>query len=92
MKAGWPIDEEPGVDFGSPTIGPDGSAYVEACAGTKAGCVVHRFDHTGREVSGWPAAMPNEFACSAQAAACRTRWTSDPTAPCSCPTGGKAGA
>ena len=38
VKPGWPIDEEPGADFGSPAVGPDGSVHVEECAGAKVGC------------------------------------------------------
>jgi outer membrane protein assembly factor BamB len=65
VKPGWPIEEEPGIDFGSPAVGQDGSVYVEACAGAKVGCVVHRFDESGRERTGWPVAIPIGFACSA---------------------------
>ena len=63
-KPGWPIEEGPGADFGSPAVGRDGSAYVEECAGPRIGCVLHKFDHTGRDVSGWPVGIPTAFACS----------------------------
>ena len=79
MKPGWPIDEEPGADFGSPAVGQDGSVHVEECAGAKVGCRLRGFDESGRERSGWPVAIPTTSPAQAKAAASRrpghrTRW------------------
>lgn len=65
VKPGWPIEEPPGSDFGLPAVGPDGSVYFEECAGPTVGCVLHRLDLTGRDLSGWPIEVPSDFACSA---------------------------
>jgi len=64
MMPGWPIEEGPAVDFGAPAVGPDGSVYLEACAGPVVGCVLHRLDRNGRDRTGWPIAIPSDFACS----------------------------
>jgi hypothetical protein len=53
-KPGWPIEAPPGSHFGSLAVSPDGSIYVEACGDPTTGCVIHRLDPTGRDVSGWP--------------------------------------
>jgi len=64
LMPGWPLEEPPGSDFGSPAAGPDGSAYLEECAGATVGCVVHRLDASGRDRSGWPVELTTAFACS----------------------------
>jgi len=64
LMPGWPVKERPGSDFGSPAVGPDGSVYVEECAGATVGCVLHRLDAAGRNRSGWPIELPSDFACS----------------------------
>jgi outer membrane protein assembly factor BamB len=63
VKPGWPIEEPPGSDFGSPAAGPDGSVYIGECGGPSVGCVVHRLDATGRELPGWPFEVPLDFVC-----------------------------
>lgn len=67
VKPGWPVEEPPGSDFGSPAVGPDGSIYFEECGGPEVGCVLHRLDATGRELPGWPFEEPPTFACAAGA-------------------------
>jgi len=64
LMPGWPVGERPGSDFGSLAVGIDGSAYIEECAGATVGCVVHRLDATGQDLSGWPNEIPSDFACS----------------------------
>jgi hypothetical protein len=64
VMPGWPLEERPGSDFGSPAVGPDGSVYVEECAGATVGCVLQRLDATGRDLPGWPIDIPSDFACS----------------------------
>lgn len=64
LKPGWPIDERPGSDFGSPAVSTDGSVYLEDCAGPTVGCVLHRLDAAGRDPAGWPIELPLDFACS----------------------------
>jgi hypothetical protein len=61
---GWPVGERPGSDFGSLAVGIDGSAYIEECAGATVGCVFHRLEATGQDLSGWPNEIPPDFACS----------------------------
>jgi hypothetical protein len=61
VRPGRPINEPSGSDFGSPTVGPDGSVYFEECGGLR--CAVHGLDVTGREPAGWPFDVPGDFAC-----------------------------
>ena len=62
-RPGWPIEEPPGSDFGSVTVAPDGSVYVEECGGAEVGCVLHRLDATGRDLPGWPFEVPPDLVC-----------------------------
>jgi hypothetical protein len=62
VKPGWPIEEPPDSNFGSPVVGPDGSIYVEQC-GSRGGCVLHRLDAQGLERPGWPFPVPADFGC-----------------------------
>lgn len=66
-KPGWPIEEPPGSAFGSLTVGPDGSVYIDERRGLAVGNVLHRLDATGRDLPGWPFELPPEFACPAGA-------------------------
>jgi hypothetical protein len=63
VKAGWPIEEPPGVAYGLPEVGPDGSIYVSECSRTQVGCALRRFDPAGTERPGWPFIVPDAFAC-----------------------------
>jgi hypothetical protein len=65
MKPGWPVEDLPGVAFGSLVIGPDGSVYVVACGGPTVGCVLHRLGTDGGELPGWPFEIPASSACLA---------------------------
>lgn len=64
-KAGFPIEEPPGSDFGSLAVGPDGSIYIAECGNYEVGCLAHRLGTDGRELPGWPSQMPQDFACAA---------------------------
>ena len=63
VKPGWPLEEPPGSDFGSPAAGPDGSVYIGECGDPEVGCVLHRLGSDGREVPGWPFEVPPDFVC-----------------------------
>ena len=63
VRAGWPIDEREGTDFGLPAIGPGGSVYVEECGTGKFDCRLHRFQSDGTEPRGWPFEVPRSMAC-----------------------------
>jgi hypothetical protein len=63
VQPGWPIEEPAGSDFGSPTIGPDGSVYIEECGGPEAGCMLHRLGVDGEELPGWPIKVRVVSAC-----------------------------
>ncbi|MDO8483774.1 MAG: hypothetical protein Q7S35_02375 [Candidatus Limnocylindrales bacterium] len=65
VKPGWPVEEPPGSDFGSPAVGPDGSVYIEERGGLAVGSVLHRLGATGRDLPAWPFEVPPDFACPA---------------------------
>jgi outer membrane protein assembly factor BamB len=64
VRAGWPIHEREGSDFGPPAVGPDGSLYVEECGRAAVGCRVHRFSTDGQEPPGWPFEVPTTSSCA----------------------------
>jgi hypothetical protein len=63
IRAGWPIDEREGSDFGLPAIGPGGSVYIEECGTATVGCRLHRLEIDGQEAPGWPFEVGPSIAC-----------------------------
>lgn len=67
VKTGWPVEAPPESFFGSLTVDPDGSVYLDECGGPEF-CELkrlHRLDATGREATGWPFEVPDDLACPA---------------------------
>jgi outer membrane protein assembly factor BamB len=63
VKPGWPMEAPSGSDFGSLTVGADGTVYMEERGGPTVGNLLHRFDALGRDLPGWPFDMPADFTC-----------------------------
>jgi outer membrane protein assembly factor BamB len=64
VRAGWPIREGEGSDFGPLAVGPGGSLYVEECGRAALGCRVHRLGTDGKEPAGWPFEVPMSVSCA----------------------------
>jgi hypothetical protein len=63
VRAGWPIREGEGSDFGPLAVGPGGSLYVTECGRAALGCRVHRLGADGQEPAGWPFEVPASVSC-----------------------------